>query len=118
MRALFCRLCAHAVLWLLCCLSREIEKYSQQASSRHGGGGSWNVQPVTSFYLLLLCVAVAGAAVCIYLRRLRVVPRRVDLSRVPTMSYFMVDDKQQSDGLLVERDSNLPGSYYSSYAAS
>ena len=112
---------------------REIEKYSQHRTNTRHPGGAFPIEPTISFYLLVTCVMVAAVAVCVYLRRLRAVSLRrrgvggsgggvTDLSRVPTMSYFMVDDTQQSDGLLVERQHNyytpLPPTTLSSYAAS
>ena len=116
------------ICWLL--RRREIEKYSQHRSNTRHPGGAFPIEPTISFYLLVTCVVVAAVAVCVYLRRLRAVSLRrrgaagggvTDLSRVPTMSYFMVDDTQQSDGLLVERQFNYytpPPSTLSSYAAS
>lgn len=50
-------------------------------------------------YLIVLCFVVVLAAIFLYMKRLRLCPRRGDLSRVPSMSYFMTEENQMEQGV-------------------
>ncbi|XP_059163251.1 ectonucleoside triphosphate diphosphohydrolase 4-like isoform X2 [Physella acuta] len=52
----------------------------------------------TSF-ILIGCFVVVLAAIFIYMKQLKCCPRTSDLSRVPSMSYFMTDQDQMEQGV-------------------
>lgn len=60
-----------------------------------------------SHSLLTICIVVVAVAIFIYLRRLRIVPTRTGIHRVPTMKYFMTDEGQAEDGLTFDRQSHF-----------
>lgn len=51
-------------------------------------------------YLLLVCCSIVVVAIFIHLRRLKIV-RRSNLRKIPSMGYFMTDENQCEDGILV-----------------
>ncbi|KAK7508607.1 hypothetical protein BaRGS_00000173 [Batillaria attramentaria] len=50
-------------------------------------------------YLIILCFVIVLAAIFLYMKRLRLCPRRADMSRVPSMSYFMTEENQMEQGV-------------------
>lgn len=50
-------------------------------------------------YLIVICFLVVLAAIFLYMKRLRLCPKGTDLSRVPSMSYFMTDENQMEQGV-------------------
>ena len=61
----------------------------------------WDVSSYPhSYNILILCFVIVFMAILIYLRRLRVV-RTEHLRRVPTMAYFMTEQDQLEEGVLV-----------------
>lgn len=50
-------------------------------------------------YLIIMCFVVVLAAIFIYMKRLRLCPRRADMARVPSMSYFMTEEDQMEQGV-------------------
>ena len=50
-------------------------------------------------YLIVLCFVVVLAAIFLYMKRLRLCPKRKDLARVPSMSYFMTEEDQLEQGV-------------------
>ncbi len=72
----------------------------------------WDVSHIPQSYnILILCFIIVMAAILIYLRRLRVV-RSADLRKVPTMAYFMTEEDQMEEGVLV-KSSNTGSIFYS-----
>ncbi len=51
-------------------------------------------------YPFLICVAIVFAAICIYIRRLRMV-KRSDLRKIPSMALFITDEDQEEEGIMV-----------------
>jgi hypothetical protein len=51
-------------------------------------------------FMLIACFFVVLAAIFAYMKWLKCCPRKSDLSRVPSMSYFMTDQDQIEQGLL------------------
>ncbi|XP_005094066.1 ectonucleoside triphosphate diphosphohydrolase 7 [Aplysia californica] len=50
-------------------------------------------------FLLFVCVLVVITAIVVYMKWLRCCPRKSDLQRVPSMSYFMTDPNQMEQGI-------------------
>ncbi|XP_070210624.1 ectonucleoside triphosphate diphosphohydrolase 7-like isoform X2 [Littorina saxatilis] len=50
-------------------------------------------------YPIVLCFIVVLAAIFLYMKRLRLCPKRSDLSRVPSMTYFMTEEDQLEQGV-------------------
>ncbi|XP_060581905.1 ectonucleoside triphosphate diphosphohydrolase 7-like isoform X2 [Ruditapes philippinarum] len=62
-------------------------------------------------YLLLVCFAVVAMAICIYVRRLKLCSPKLpisDMSRVPSMSYFMTEMDQVEQGVRLMNNYNYP----------
>jgi len=61
-------------------------------------------------YLLVVCFLVVLAAILIYIRRLKLCSTKVarDMSRVPSMSYFMTDMDQVEQGVKLKSDYSYP----------
>ncbi|XP_045189718.2 ectonucleoside triphosphate diphosphohydrolase 7-like [Mercenaria mercenaria] len=78
---------------------REIEGYGESDFKP-----SWfsTSHIIYNEYLLLVCFFVVAMAICIYIRRLKLCsPKlpRSDMSRVPSMSYFMTEMDQVEQGV-------------------
>ena len=54
-----------------------------------------------SSYTLIVLFIIITVAIYIYLRRLRIVPRKPDFRKVPSMAYFMTEDDQVHEGLTI-----------------
>ena len=50
-------------------------------------------------YLIVVCFLIVLAAIFLYMRRLKLCPAQADLSRVPSMSYFMTEEDQLEQGV-------------------
>ena len=73
---------------------REIEKHMS-----HHYKPPWMMEELSHAHsLLVICIIIVVMAICIYLRRLRLVSRG-GLRRVPTMKYFMTEEGQMEEGL-------------------
>ena len=77
---------------------RDIEKMSQQQQSpKH----AWTLQRTifNNEYLIIFCFIIVITAITVHVKRLKLCPKRSDLSRVPSMSYFMTEEDQSEPGI-------------------
>ena len=78
---------------------RDIEKMSQQQqqSPKH----AWTLQRTifNNEYLIIFCFIIVIAAITVHVKRLKLCPKRSDLSHVPSMSYFMTEEDQSEPGI-------------------
>ncbi|CAG5116087.1 unnamed protein product [Candidula unifasciata] len=75
---------------------RDVEKLTEQLQVSSNWRHSYSLD--VSFMLMACCFVVLTAIV-VYMKWLKCCPRRADLSRVPSMSYFMTDQDQIEQGL-------------------
>ena len=47
-------------------------------------------------------------AITLYVKRLKLCPKRADLSRVPSMSYFMTEENQSEPGVKYSNSYQYP----------
>lgn len=96
------------MIWGFIFFSREIEKFQA-----HHYRPPWiygHLHQATN--LTVVCFIIVAIAIVMYLRFLRVVPEvRSGLQRVPTMSYFMTEEGQTTDGLRIQKASDLYDDY-------
>lgn len=93
------------VQWTLGALLYKTRYYPLGDIQMHHSSNShpiwWSLSQLHSApYLLMTCCAIVVAAILVYLRRLRIV-RRSDLRKIPSMAYFMTDEGQMEEGILV-----------------
>ncbi|XP_071166808.1 ectonucleoside triphosphate diphosphohydrolase 7-like [Mytilus edulis] len=74
---------------------RDIEKTSQ-TQKKH----TWTLRRTIlhNEYLIILCFIIVITAITLYVKRLKLCPK-ADLSRVPSMSYFMTEEGQNEPGV-------------------
>lgn len=87
---------------------REIE---QHGMSKYKPSWLPNTHIIYNEYLLVMCFIIVVMAIVIYVRRLKLCsPKlpRTDMSRVPSMSYFMTDMDQTEPGLRQMKNYTYP----------
>lgn len=78
---------------------RDIEKMSQQ--QQQSPKYVWTLQRTifNNEYLIIFCFIIVITAITVHVKRLKLCPKRSDLSRVPSMSYFMTEEDQSEPGI-------------------
>lgn len=87
---------------------REVEKFG---ISKYKPSWLSSSHILYNEYLLVICFVVVVMAIIIYIRRLKLCsPKlpRSDMSRVPSMSYFMTDVDQVEQGVRLMNDYTYP----------
>ncbi|XP_076470889.1 ectonucleoside triphosphate diphosphohydrolase 7-like [Babylonia areolata] len=64
----------------------------------------WSKYHFFNEYLIILCFIIVLAAIFLYMKRLKMCPKRASMTRVPTMSYFMTEEGQMEEGVRYVRD--------------
>ncbi|KAL8580844.1 hypothetical protein ACOMHN_017348 [Nucella lapillus] len=67
--------------------------------SVHPMSSPWSRYHFFNEYLIVLCFVVVLAAIFLYMKRLRMCPKRAGMARVPTMAYFMTEENQMEEGV-------------------
>ncbi|KAK6166986.1 hypothetical protein SNE40_022172 [Patella caerulea] len=82
---------------------RDIQKSISTPSSTR----SWTYIPrmFLNEYLIMLCIVIVLASILLYMKRLRLCPKK-ELSRVPSMSYFMTGENEAELGIRTIKGSN------------
>ena len=86
---------------------RDLEKLEMSHSKPSWVGKS---QLFYNEYLLVICFLVVVTAILLYIKRLKLCSKvtTADLSRVPSMSYFMTDVDQTEPGVRFAKNYTYP----------
>ncbi|XP_071090176.1 ectonucleoside triphosphate diphosphohydrolase 4-like [Haliotis cracherodii] len=77
---------------------RDIEKHQMEYQSMHKPSWFRVSRLFYNEYLILVCFFIVLASIVLYMQRLRLCPKRTNIRRVPSMSYFLTEEDQMEQG--------------------